>query len=150
MVKLALPLLEVPACNPKYMTVPLIILSAYLITIATNKPPKAWLSTTIHAILLNPWRIPWNKFKPYTYKRKLTFSRMISPSFKCIPPKANRAPNKPSWMFRSQIEAELPFRIFSKYTPAKPDEIQDIKTAMNPMNWLWPSLLTADSLTSSD
>jgi hypothetical protein len=37
---------------------PLIILSAYFITTATRRPPKAWFETTIHVRELNPNKIP--------------------------------------------------------------------------------------------
>ena len=53
--------------------------------------------------------------------------------------KAHNPPNIPNWTFLSHKDCVEPFRIFSKYTPANPDDRQDITTAITPIQTFWSS-----------
>ena len=100
---------------------PFRILSANFTTTATISPPSACCITTRKTRGL--------------YAKKNPFSEMALQSFANMPSRAERDPNIPSCTFRSHIEASEPFSIFSKYTPANPEERQDKTTAVNPSSW---------------
>lgn len=115
-------IIEIDVANPFN------ILSAYLMTTATKSPPVALMKTTNHTRPL--------------YPKKKPFSTIEDPSEVYAPRSPASMPKILNWTFRSQTDPLLPFSIFSKYTPANPDEMHDSITAISPFSGFW-SLLDA-------
>jgi len=81
-------------------------------------PPKAWREMVAHTTLLYPKRKPTS----------VTWSK----SFKYTPTNPTMIPTNASSIFRTQTAILVPLSIFSKYTPANPEEKAAEITARNP------------------
>uniref|UniRef100_A0A0B6ZIY5 Uncharacterized protein n=1 Tax=Arion vulgaris TaxID=1028688 RepID=A0A0B6ZIY5_9EUPU len=98
---------------------PFNILSAYFTTTATRRPPNDCRHTT-------------NQTTP-SYPIKNPFSWILLPSFMSIVTAPITIPKNPSSTFLNHTDCLVPFRIFSKYTPANPDMKLEITTAIKPL-----------------
>lgn len=103
------------------------MLSAYFITIATNKPLHVWINIQAQVHLLNPYIKVWIVIGRYWYNKLITHKIKL---------------NTDNCIFLIQIELLYSFNNFSKYTPAKPEVNAEINTLVNPkMKWDWSALL---------